>query len=60
LQMKGLSYKYVDMVKEAISPEDLAVTVGRPVRSVPQIFHGKEYIGGFMELNRYLQDMRAA
>lgn len=60
LELRGLPCKYVDILAEGISPIDLAETIGRPVRSVPQIFHGKEYIGGFTELNQYLQRIQAA
>ncbi len=57
---KGIAYRYVDIHAEGISPEALAETVGRPVRTVPQIFHGKNYVGGYHELNQYLKTMEAA
>jgi glutaredoxin 1 len=55
LESKGLAFRYVDIHKEGISPADLAETVGRPVNTVPQIFHGEEYVGGYQELVQYLE-----
>lgn len=59
LEMKKLPHKYVDMFAEGISPADLEKTIGKPVRTVPQIFHGTEHIGGYTELEKYLRDMVA-
>ncbi|WP_211829104.1 GrxA family glutaredoxin [Kistimonas asteriae] len=55
-EQKGLPYKYVDIYEEGISKEDLEKTVGRPVETVPQIFHGQDYIGGFTELDAYVKE----
>ncbi len=54
LDLKGYPYKYVDIYEEGISKEDLSKTVGKPVETVPQIFHGTDYIGGYTELAEYL------
>lgn len=56
LDMKKLPYKYVDIHAEGITPADLEKTIGKPVRTVPQIFHGEKYVGGFTELNDYLKN----
>jgi glutaredoxin 1 len=60
LEMKGLPHKYVDIFAEGISKEDLEKTIGKPVRTVPQIFHGQEYIGGYTELEKYLRESAVA
>ena len=57
LEAKELSYRYIDIHKEGISKEDLEKTVGKPVKTVPQIFHGEEHIGGYTELAAYLEEM---
>lgn len=49
-EIKELDYRYVDIIKEGISKADLEKTVGKPVATVPQIFNGKEHIGGYTEL----------
>ena len=54
LEAKELPFRYIDIHKEGITKEDLEKTVGKPVRTVPQIFHGEEYIGGYTELAAYL------
>ena len=59
LEMRNLPHKYVDMMRESISPADLATTIGKPVRTVPQIFHGEQHIGGYTELEQYLRSIPA-
>jgi glutaredoxin 1 len=55
LESKELPFRYVDIHKEGISSGDLAATVGKPVNTVPQIFHGEEHLGGYQELMQYLE-----
>ena len=57
LETKELPFRYIDIHKEGISKEDLEKTVGKPVKTVPQIFHGNDYIGGYTELAAYLEAM---
>lgn len=59
LEMRNLPHKYVDMMREGISPADLEKTVGKPVRTVPQIFHGDTHIGGYTDLEQYLRSIPA-
>ncbi|TQV81282.1 GrxA family glutaredoxin [Exilibacterium tricleocarpae] len=54
LDQRQLPYRYVDIHKAGISREDLATTIGREVKTVPQIFHGQTYIGGFTDLREHL------
>ena len=54
LDDRELAYRYVDIHAEGISKADLEKTVGRPVETVPQIFHGQNYIGGCTDLEAYL------
>ncbi len=56
METKELDFRYVDIHEEGISQADLAETVGRPVTTVPQIFHGEEYVGGYQELMQFLQE----
>ena len=55
LENRQLPFLYVDIHKEGISKADLEKTVGKPVETVPQVFHGQKYIGGFTELEAYLK-----
>lgn len=54
LEQKELAFKYVDIHAEGISKADLEKTIGRPVETVPQIFKGAEYIGGYTDLEASL------
>ncbi|MGS2724394.1 GrxA family glutaredoxin [Porticoccus sp. GXU_MW_L64] len=54
MEQKNLPYRYVDIHQEGISKADLSKTIGQPVNTVPQIFHGTEYIGGYEALQRHL------
>ena len=53
-EIKELKYQYVDIWAEGISKEDLQKTVGKPVHTVPQIFHGEKHVGGFDDLEAYV------
>ena len=59
-ELKGLDFLYIDIHKEGISKANLEKTVGKPVLTVPQVFHGQDHIGGFTELDAYLKDQLAA
>lgn len=54
LEEKELPFRYVDIHEENISKADLSKTVGQTVTTVPQIFYGQEYVGGFEALERHL------
>lgn len=56
LEQKDLPFRYIDIHAEGISKADLEKTIGRPVKTVPQIFNGREYIGGYTELEASLNE----
>lgn len=58
MEAKGLPFRYVNIHDEGITPADLAKTVGKPVNTVPQIFHGDQYVGGYQELTKYLETLK--
>lgn len=60
LEKNELDMRWVDIQAEGISKADLEKTIGKPVETVPQIFHGQTYIGGFTELDAYLKTLVAA
>lgn len=55
LEKEELEMKWIDINKEGISKADLEKTVGKPVETVPQIFHGQQHVGGYTELVTYLK-----
>ena len=60
LKSKSLPHEYIDMYAIGMSPMELAEKIGRPVRTVPQIVHDDEYIGGYTDLVPYLKQLEAA
>jgi glutaredoxin 1 len=54
LNKKGYDSNWIDIQQEGITKADLEKTVGKPVLTVPQIFHGETHIGGYTELNEYI------
>ena len=60
LDDKGYDLSWVDIEKEGITKADLEKTIGKPVETVPQIFHGEDHIGGFVDLARYITELEAA
>ena len=54
-EIRNLVFRYVDIEEEGISKADLEKTIGRSVTTVPQIFHGKEYIGGFEDFDAFVK-----
>jgi glutaredoxin 1 len=60
LESKALEMKWIDIEVEGISKADLEKTVGKPVETVPQIFHGQSHIGGYTELVDYVETLSVA
>ena len=54
LSMKGLTFIYQEIGKD-LTREELIDKCPAPVRSVPQIFCGSEYVGGYEELEALLR-----
>jgi len=59
-EIKGMEYRFIDIIEENISKADLEKTIGKPVETVPQIFVGQEYIGGFDHFSKYVEQREAA
>ncbi len=60
LEMKNYDFRWIDIIEEGISKADLEKTIGKPVETVPQIFHGQQHIGGFTELSEYVEQLDVA
>lgn len=59
-EINEFPFRYVDIIQEGISKEDLGKTIGKPVHTVPQIFVGQEHIGGFDHFSDYVEQRTAA
>jgi len=60
LKTKGHAFEYIDIYTQGMAPADLSSVVGQTVRTVPQIIHGDQYVGGYTDLVPYLKKMEAA
>jgi len=54
-ERKGLEYKYIDITVENVDFSDLEVLTGKEVKTVPQIFNGQEYIGGYKQFKELVE-----
>ncbi len=51
---RQFAYEYIDIFEKQMSIADLHEIVGKPVRTVPQIFVGETHIGGFTDFYEYV------
>ncbi|CAG9298431.1 GrxA family glutaredoxin [Celerinatantimonas diazotrophica] len=49
-------YRYVDIHDEGITKADLSKSVGKEVKTVPQVFVDKQPIGGCTEFEAMMRD----
>jgi len=56
-EIKEYDFNYIDIWAEGISQADLQKTIGKPVTTVPQIFHGQDHIGGFTEFEAFTKEL---
>lgn len=55
-ERNDMAYEYIDIREAGLTKEKLTEMCGTPVRTVPQIFIGDTYIGGFTELQAYVRN----
>lgn len=60
LESQGLAFEYIDIFQSGVNQSQLEQKVGQPVRTVPQILHGDNYVGGYRELVPYLKSIDTA
>ena len=48
-ERKGFEFEYIDIIEKDMNFVDLQEIVGKPVRTVPQIFIGQQHIGGYTD-----------
>ncbi|QLB19621.1 GrxA family glutaredoxin [Mannheimia granulomatis] len=54
-ELSDFDFKFVDMIAENISKEDLEPRVGKPVATVPQIFVDDAHIGGCTDFQAFVK-----
>lgn len=55
-QVSGFTFKYLCIREEGMTKEDLVAIVGQEVRTVPQIFVGDQYVGGYAEFKSFIEN----
>ncbi|MAZ05430.1 GrxA family glutaredoxin [Marinobacter sp. SS8-8] len=58
-ETRNITYVWVDMIEKGMSKQDIADKIGRPVRTVPQILVGDQYVGGFDQFHAYVHQHEA-
>ena len=48
------THEYVDIWEKDISLNQISETIGKPVRTVPQIFADESYVGGCDDFEKWL------
>ncbi len=56
-ERQGYEFDYIDIQAKGMSIADLHEVVGKPVRTVPQIFIGSQHIGGYTDFHSYIKQL---
>ena len=54
--LADFDFKFVDMIAEGMTKEDLEPRVGKPVATVPQIFLDDKHIGGCTDFQALVKE----
>ena len=57
-ERQGYEFEYIDIQARDMSIADLHEVVGKPVRTVPQIFIGSQHIGGYTDVHGYIMKLK--
>lgn len=55
-ELPDFDFKFVDMIAEGISKQDLEPRVGKTVETVPQIFLDNVHVGGCTDFQALVKD----
>ncbi|QLD33778.1 GrxA family glutaredoxin [Mannheimia varigena] len=55
-ELSDFDFKFIDMIAEGLSKEDLEPRVGKPVATVPQIFVDDVHIGGCTDFQAFVKE----
>ena len=57
-ERQGYEFEYIDIQARDMSIADLHEIVGKPVRTVPQIFIGSQHIGGYTDFHSHIMQLK--
>jgi glutaredoxin, grxA family len=49
-------YRYIDIIEQGMSKEDIAKIIGKPVQTVPQILVDEKTIGGCTDFQAFVRE----
>ncbi|HHW7567743.1 MULTISPECIES: GrxA family glutaredoxin [unclassified Mannheimia] len=55
-ELSDFDFKFIDMIAEGLSKEDLEPRVGKPVATVPQIFVDDAHVGGCTDFQAFVKE----
>lgn len=55
-EINDVEVEYVDIVAAGIDGAKLSEIVGRPIRTVPQIVVDDQYVGGFEDFKKHIEE----
>lgn len=55
-ELNDFDFKFIDMIAEGLSKEDLEPRVGKPVATVPQIFVDNIHVGGCTDFQAFVKE----
>ncbi|AHG74793.1 GrxA family glutaredoxin [Mannheimia bovis] len=55
-ELSDFDFKFIDMIAEGLSKEDLEPRVGKPVATVPQIFVDDVHVGGCTDFQAFVKE----
>lgn len=55
-ELSDFDFKFIDMIAENISKQDLEPRVGKPVATVPQIFVDNNHVGGCTDFQAFVEE----
>ncbi|AHG76915.1 GrxA family glutaredoxin [Mannheimia varigena] len=55
-ELSDFDFKFIDMIAESLSKEDLEPRVGKPVATVPQIFVDDVHVGGCTDFQAFVKE----
>ncbi|MEG9487019.1 GrxA family glutaredoxin [Mannheimia indoligenes] len=55
-ELNDFDFKFIDMIAEGLSKEDLEPRVGKPVATVPQIFVDNVHVGGCTDFQAFVKE----
>ena len=57
-ERQGYEFEYIDIQARDMSIADLHEIVGKPVRTVPQIFIGSQHISGYTDFHSHIMQLK--